>query len=104
MSAGISIDRKVLAGFCRRWKITELSLFGSVPRDNFRADSDVDILVTFADDADWSLLDHVAMEEELSSLLERRVDLVTRRAVARSRNRIRKQAILSGAEQIYAAR
>ena len=103
MSAGIAIDREMLADFCRRWKITELSLFGSVLRDDFRAGSDVDILVSFADDADWSLLDHLAMEEELSSLLERKVDLVTRRAVARSRNPIRKHAILSGAEQIYAA-
>lgn len=103
MPAGITIDREILAGFCRRWKISELAFFGSVLRDDFRADSDVDILATFAADADWSLFDHTAMEEELSSLLGRKVDLVSRRAVARSRNRIRKKAILAGAERIYAA-
>ena len=59
----------------------------------FHAGSDVDILVSFADDADWSLLDHLAMEEELSLLLERKVDLVTRRAVARSRNPIRMKGL-----------
>ncbi len=103
MPAGISIDRKILADFCRRWKITELAFFGSVLRDDFRADSDVDVLVTFAGDADWSLFDHAAMEEELSSLLGRKVDLVSRRAVERSRNEIRKNAILAGAERIYGA-
>ena len=103
MPAGITIDRESIADFCRRWKITELALFGSVLRDDFRADSDVDILVTFSGDADWGLFDHALMEEELSSLLRRKVDLVSRRAVERSRNRIRKNAILAGAEQIYAA-
>jgi len=49
----VPIDR--IAEFCRRWKITELALFGSVLRDDFRPDSDVDVLVTFAPDAPWSL-------------------------------------------------
>jgi predicted nucleotidyltransferase len=60
--------------------------------------------VTFADGAKWSLFDHIAMEEELSRLVGREVDLVSRRAVERSKNLVRKKAILSGAEPIYACR
>ena len=103
MNHAISIDPQMIAQFCRRRQIVELSLFGSVLREDFGPDSDVDILVSFADQADWSLLDHIAMEAELSELLGRKVDLVSRRAVERSRNWIRRRSILSGAERIYAA-
>jgi hypothetical protein len=99
----IPIERARVEAFCRKWKITELALFGSVLRDDFRPDSDVDVLVSFAPDADWSLLDHMAMEEELAGILGRKVDLVSRRAVERSANRIRRQAILNSAEVVYAA-
>ena len=104
MSAKISIDRDKIAEFCRRWKITEFAFFGSVLRDDFRPDSDVDVLVTFTDDAKWSLFDHVTMEEELSAIFGRKVDLVSRRAIERSANWIRRQAILEGAESYYASR
>jgi len=104
MSARIPIDRNKIAEFCRRWKITEFALFGSVLRDDFRPDSDVDVLVTFAPDAEWSLFDHVDMEEELSAMLDRKVDLISRRAVERSDNWIRRKAILSTAEPVYVAR
>jgi len=104
MSARIPIDRKKVADFCRRWKITEFALFGSVLRDDFRPDSDVDVLVTFAPDAEWSLFDDVDMEEELSAIFGRKVDLVSRRAVERSDNWIRRKAILSTAEPVYVAR
>ncbi len=99
----IPIERAKVAAFCRKWQITELALFGLILRDDFRPDSDVDVLVSFADEADWSLLDHVVMEEELAGILGRKVDLVTRRAVERSANRIRRQAILGSAEVVYAA-
>jgi predicted nucleotidyltransferase len=104
MSARIPIDREKIAEFCRRWEITEFSLFGSVLRDDFRPDSDVDVLVTFALDAEWSLFDDVDMEEELSAIFGRKVDLVSRRAVERSDNWIRRKAILSTAEPVYVAR
>ncbi len=104
MSAKISIDRDKIAEFCRRWKITEFALFGSVLREDFRPDSDVDVLVTFTDDAKWSLFDHVTMEEELSAIFGRKIDLVSRRAIERSANWIRRQAILEGAESYYASR
>ena len=101
MSAKIPIPQEKIAEFCGRWKITELALFGSVLRDGFRPDSDVDVLVTFAPEAEWSLFDHVTMEEELSSILDRKVDLVSRRAIERSRNWIRRKAILEAAEPFY---
>ena len=90
--------------FCRRWKVSELALFGSVLRDDFGPDSDVDVLVTFMPDARWTLLDEVGMEQELAELLGRPVDLVTRRAVEDSENWIRRAAILDTAEPIYVAR
>jgi hypothetical protein len=92
-----------IADFCRRWRIIELALFGSVLRDDFQPDSDVDVLVAFAPGASWSLLDHVQMEQELSAILGRGVDLVSKRAVERSTNWIRRQAILGSAEVMYAA-
>jgi predicted nucleotidyltransferase len=104
MTARIAVDRQKIADFCRRWKIVELSLFGSVLRDDFRSDSDIDVLVTFAADAEWSLFDAVTMEEELSAMFGRRVDLISRRAVEGSDNWIRREAILSAAEPLYAAR
>lgn len=103
MKSAIHIDQSRIAAFCGKWKISELSLFGSVLREDFAPDSDVDVLVSFAGDADWGLLDHVAMKDELSSLLGRQVDLVTRRAVERSGNPLRRAAILESAERVYAA-
>lgn len=100
----VPIPDEHLADFCRRWKISELRLFGSALRPDFRPDSDLDLLVSFASDADWSLLDHVAMEQELSGILGRKVDLVSRRAVERSSNWIRRKAILESAEPYFVAR
>lgn len=100
----ISLDDKRLAEFCQRWKVSELDFFGSVLRDDFRPDSDVDVLVAFAPEATWGLLDHVQMEEELSTLLGRKVELVSRRAIERSPNWLRRRAILESAQPYYVAR
>lgn len=89
--------------FCRRWAITELSVFGSALREDFSSESDVDILVTFAPDAVWSLWDHQVMAEELSERLDRKVDLVSRHAVEQSSNWIRRNAILKSAVPYYVA-
>jgi predicted nucleotidyltransferase len=97
------LPREALVPLCERWKVQELALFGSVLRDDFRPESDIDLLVTFRPDADWSLLDHVRMQQELETLVGREVDLVSRRAIERSENWIRRQAILSSAETLYAA-
>jgi predicted nucleotidyltransferase len=100
----LDLPEEEISGFCQRWRITEFALFGSVLCDDFDADSDLDILVTFGPDADWSLLDHVQMEQELEALLGLSVDLLTRRAVERSHNWLRRREILDTAEVVYAAR
>ena len=89
--------------FCRRWEVRELALFGSALGETFGPESDIDLLVTFAPDARWSVLDHMRMENELVDLLGREVDLVCREAIEESRNWIRRNAILSTARTIYAA-
>lgn len=99
----IEMPKQKIAEFCQKWKIVELSLFGSVLREDFRPDSDVDVLVTFAPDARYSLFDLVHIEEELKEILGRNVDLVERNAVERSENYIRRQHILSSVQTIYVA-
>ncbi|HEX3579472.1 MAG TPA: nucleotidyltransferase family protein [Thermoanaerobaculia bacterium] len=91
----IDYDKEKLRDFCRKWKVTEFSLFGSVVRDDFGPESDVDVLVTFTADARWSLFDITDMKDELRSLFGRPVDLLTRRAVEGSLNPIRRRSILS---------
>jgi predicted nucleotidyltransferase len=99
----IPIDRQRVAEFCRKWGISEFALFGSVLRDDFRPDSDVDVLVRFAPDARWGLLDICRMEDELCAMFGRGIDLVTRDAVEQSENYIRRRAVLSSLEVIHAA-
>jgi predicted nucleotidyltransferase len=93
----IDYDRERLQDFCRKWKITEFSLFGSVVRDDFGPESDVDVLVTFAPDARRSLFDMTHMKDELVEIFGRDVDLLTRRAVEHSLNHIRRDSILGDA-------
>jgi len=89
--------------FCRKWNVRELSLFGSILRDDYRPDSDVDMLFDFEPHARRTLLDLVAMREELCDLLGRPVDLISRKGVERSGNTARRDAILSSARVLYAA-
>ena len=96
----LAVPRDRLADLCRRWKVTELSFFGSVMREDFRADSDVDVLVTFEPTADWSLLDLVTMQQELATMLGRPVDLVEEAAL---RNPYRRSAIQRSKHILYAA-
>ena len=102
--ARISIPRKKLAEFCNRWKISELALFGSVLRDDFRPGSDIDLLVSFNPKARISLFDLVRMQNELMEIFGRHIDLVERRAIEKSENYIRRKNILSNTKVIYAAR
>ena len=99
----IDYDKEKLRDFCRKWKVTEFSLFGSVVRDDFGPESDVDVLVTFAPDARWTLFNMSDMNDELKALFGRSVDLLTRRAVERSLNPIRKTSILSSAVMLDVA-
>ena len=103
MNTRIDIPSQQIADFCQRWMIIEFGFFGSVLRDDFQPASDVDVLVSFAPEARWNLFDLVEMENELSQLLKREVDLVEREAVERSPNYIRRKNILQSAQVIYAA-
>lgn len=91
-----------IAQFCERWQVTEFALFGSVLRDDFRPDSDIDVMVQFHAEAHptFSTLDQ--MEAELKTIFRREVDLITRAGIETSRNYLRRQAILSSAYVIYA--
>lgn len=96
----VQVDKRLLEEYCRRWRITELAFFGSVLRDDFRADSDVDVLVTFEPDAPWSLWDLIEMKFELQEMLGREVDLVEKKAL---KNPFRKRRILAAQKVFYAA-
>ncbi len=98
----IGIPDEVLEEFCQRWKVTELALFGSALREDFREDSDIDLLVTWIPDHGWSLLDHVQMQDELKELTGRGVDLVSKRGIERSSNWLRRRSILESAQIVYA--
>ncbi|NJL37891.1 MAG: nucleotidyltransferase family protein [Leptolyngbyaceae cyanobacterium RM2_2_4] len=91
-----------IAEFCQRWQVTEFALFGSVLRDDFRPDSDIDVMVRFHPDAHptFRILDQ--MEAELRSIFHREVDLITRQGIETSRNYLRRHEILSSAQVIYA--
>jgi uncharacterized protein len=103
MRTEIPIPGERLDEFCRRRKIVELRVFGTALREDFRPDSDLDLLVRFAPDADWSLLDHVTIEEELAGIVGRKLDLVPQRAIERISNWIRRKAILESAEPYFAS-
>ena len=92
-----------LEAVCQRWNIIELALFGSALRPDFGPQSDIDLLVTFAPNASWSMLNLAQMEQEAEHLLNRPVDLVSRKAIEHSQNWIRRKAILESAQVIYAA-
>ena len=102
-SVRLSIPRDQLIEFCRRWKISELSLFGSALREDFRPESDVDLLVSFAPGVSWGFNDYLMMKEEVEALFGRAVDLVERRLVETSENYIRRKHILSHLEPLYVA-
>lgn len=100
----VSVDYAKIVEFCRRWKIIELALFGSVLRDDFCPEnSDIDVLVSFSPDAHWTLFDVVEMKEDIQKIFGRKVDLVSRRGIERSQNHLRRQVILNSTRVLYAA-
>ncbi len=96
----IDIPRERIAEFCQKWKIAELALFGSVLDEDFRPDSDVDVLVTFAPGGCITFDNRVEMLDELSAIFGREVDLVEKSAI---KNPFRRHAILTTKEVLYAA-
>lgn len=100
--AHIIIPKEKIVEFCKEWKVIEFSFFGSVLRDDFRPDSDIDVIVDFEPDAGHSLFDLVDMADELKEIFGRNVDLLTKRGIEESRNYIRRREILSTMEVVYA--
>ncbi len=96
----ITLPQKKIEDFCRKWKISEMAMFGSVLSEDFRPDSDIDVLVSFKSDAEWGLFEFVDMVDELKAIFGRKVDLVEKDSL---RNPFRRQAILAANEVIYAA-
>lgn len=90
----LGIPAQTLAEFNRKWRIAKLELIGSILREDFRSDSDVDFLITFEADADWTLLDYVEMEDEMAQLSGRRVDMIERDALESSANYLRRRHTL----------
>jgi len=96
----IRIYQEEITAFCLRWRVVEMALFGSVLRDDFSPESDVDVLVTFAPDAEISLFDMAQMQIELQGIFSLPVDILEKDAL---RNPYRKREILKTAQVIYAA-
>ena len=97
----LDLSKEKIAEFCRRWSVREFSLFGSILQEDFRADSDVDVIVDFNTGTTHSLFDLVSMTDELKIIFGRDVDLMTRQDVERSRNYIRRKSILSSMEVVH---
>lgn len=99
---GLSIEE--IAAMCEEWQIVSLDVFGSVLREDFGPDSDLDFLYTYAPDASHSLLKLVGMKHQLEDLTKRSVDLVSRKSIEESKNWIRRREILTTAQNIYVQR
>ena len=98
----VTLPSQKIDDFCQRWNVIEFALFGSVLRDDFDEQSDVDVLVTFAPGVVYTFRLLTAMQDELEVILGRPVDLLDKEAVQQSPNYIRRRAILHSAEVVYA--
>jgi hypothetical protein len=103
MGIQIEVAKDKIAAFCRRHHICALWLFGSVLRDDFRPDSDVDVMADFEQGYEPGLMQMVGVEKELSEILGRNVDLVERQSVEKSENYIRRRHVLESLEPVYVA-
>ena len=102
--SNIELPIEKIQEFCDRWQISEFAVFGSVLRNDFRSDSDIDVLVTFAPDAKRGLTETLQMKEELQNILGRKVDFIVKAAIERSENWLRRKNILESAQVVYATR
>ena len=96
----LAVSQEALADFCRKWGIRELALFGSAVRDDFRPDSDIDVMVEFDAEAKVGLLGLARLRHELAEMLERDVDVVEKGTI---RNPYRRAAIARDLRVVYAA-
>jgi uncharacterized protein len=95
------VSQTQLKTFCARWKVENLAVFGSALRNDFSKHSDIDLLVSFSPHSNWSLFDHVRMNQELTSLFGREVDLITLTALEQSRNPLLRAEILNTAKPLF---
>ena len=100
----LGVSPKAISEFCQRWHIIEFAVFGSVLRSDFRPDSDIDVLVTFAPQAKRGLTETLQMQDELKAMFHREVDFIVKTALEKSQNWLRRQTILDSAQVIYATR
>jgi predicted nucleotidyltransferase len=100
VKSNIKIPSDKIEAFCRKWQIKEFAFFGSVLREDFRPDSDLDVLVTFEPDDGIFSDNRVEMQDELAQIFGRQVDLVEKEAI---RNPFRRHEILTTKEVVYAA-
>lgn len=101
---GLTLSDESLTKLCQHWQIVELSLFGSILREDFNADSDIDVLVKFSEEARITFFDLDVIEQQLSQLFHRPVDIVTKQAIEQSHNPIRRKNILDNSKVIYEQR
>ena len=94
----ISFDRSSIINFCRKWQASRMAFFGSVLRDDFRPDSDVDVIITFKPESQWSLFDVIDMKLELENIFKREVDILEEGTV---RNPIKRRCIYENIEVVY---
>jgi predicted nucleotidyltransferase len=92
-----------IQSFCQRHQVTEFALFGSILRDDFQDDSDIDVLISFAENTKRGLTETLQMRDELEAIFNRKVDLIVRSAIERSENWLRRRNILESAKTIYVA-
>ena len=100
----LGVSQKAIAEFCQRWYIIEFAVFGSVLREDFHPDSDIDILVTFAPEVKRGLTETLQMQDELKVMFHREIDFIVKTALEKSQNWLRRQTILDSAQVIYATR
>ena len=95
----VTVTEDQIADFCQRWQVREFSLFGSILRDDFTDQSDVDVLVVFEGSYDLNTL--IDMKEELEALFGREVDLIVKKNIETDPNPYRRKEILGSAKVIY---
>ena len=103
LKSRLKLSADQIVEFCQRWQVRELALFGSVLRADFRHDSDIDILIAYSPEANNGLLARVRMKNELETLCGRDIDLMTKKSIEQSPNRLRRYNILDSAQVIYVA-
>ncbi|NJR71038.1 MAG: nucleotidyltransferase [Synechococcales cyanobacterium CRU_2_2] len=97
----LNLSTQKLQTFCKKWRIIEFSIFGSALRDDFRPDSDLDVLVSFMPHAPWTIVDLITIQNELQQIVNRDVDLIEKRVIEKSHNSIRRNEILTTAQILY---